>query len=253
MTVRYLRMDIKIPNFSEIRAVALERKIGPSAFANTGKVAAKGGVQVSESLLEAQFLILKSFENDVSKVQMQPVTLYWPNNSGGEHKYTPDALVEYHSGRDNPSARKAELIEIKPLEVYKKNQQDLEEKFAVARLWAKHKGLMFLMATEEDIPPVPAWNVQFLMRYSNDKVMLSAPDAKNRQLALMDLLTSFGETSPSELLAHASKSTVEQAHLLPLLWNLVFKKAVNVNIKVPLNMSSRIWSAEFNGRNEHLS
>lgn len=244
---------MKIPKFSEIRAVPLERKIGPSAFANIGKVAAKGGIQVSESLLEAQFLILKSFEKDVSKVQMQPVTLYWPNGSGGERKYTPDALVEYHSGRDNPSARNAELIEIKPLEVYKKNQQDLEEKFAVARVWAKHKGLTFLMATEEDIPPVPAWNVQFLMRYSNDRIMLSAPDAKDRQLALVDLLSSLGETTPSELLAHASKTTVEQAHLLPLLWNLVFKKAVNLDIKAPLNMSSRIWSAELNGGKELFS
>ena len=242
---------MKMPDIAEIRAVALERKIGPSASANTAKIVTKGRAQVTESGLESQFLVLKSFDLDVLRVQMQPVTLHWPDGKGGERKYTPDALVEYRSGAENPSLRNTELIEIKPAAIYLKNREELDEKFAVARIWAKHKGLNFLMVTENDIPPIQAWNIQFLTRYSNDKIMLASSDAQIRQKTLNELLRSVGETSPGELLVKATENSVERGHLLPLLWNLIYKRVVNVDIAAPLNMASRIWANDQNVRETH--
>lgn len=139
----------KIPrNYRNITGIAAHTKaIGSAAF---------------ESTLERDFLSLIEFSNDVTKFEVQPVSIEWLDFTGKRHSYIPDVLVHYkQSGR----TKTVILYEIKYRSDLKENWQALKPKFKAAIKYCKARGWHFKVVTEVEIRTLYLDNVRFLQPY----------------------------------------------------------------------------------------
>ena len=125
----------KIPkNYRNVTGIAAHSKsVGSAAF---------------ESTLERDFLSLVEFSKDVTKFEVQPVSIEWFDTSGKRHTYVPDVLVHYKQSRHT---KVVILYEVKYRSDLKENWQILKPKFKAAIAYCKTRCWRFKLVTEVEI------------------------------------------------------------------------------------------------------
>lgn len=214
----------KIPrNYRNITGIAAHTKaIGSAAF---------------ESTLERDFLSLIEFSNDVTKFEVQPVSIEWLDFTGKRHSYIPDVLVHYkQSGR----TKTVILYEIKYRSDLKENWQALKPKFKAAIKYCKARGWHFKVVTEVEIRTLYLDNVRFLQPYVIQAAFHEHYESHMRLLNNQLRILKF--STPKELLSKIFADEWSQAELLPTLWYLIGTFQIGIDLNQPLSMQSKIWS-----------
>lgn len=208
------------------------RKIPKNHLHVTGNFASRKNGQMGgfESLLEKDYMLLLEFDNAVESFEEQPVTI---PVTGVARGYTPDILVRFFSDSATGQLRPPELTEVKSIEDLRRNKEKYASKFAAAEKYAHELGWVFNIKTEKEIRTQRLVNIKFLREYRNidpaedDCVkLLSLVLSRNGTATLPDLLAALGWTEDDDL------------HWLPVIWNMVLKKRLIIDLDAP--MSDRV-------------
>lgn len=208
------------------------RRIGTSRRALTGSVILSGGGAVEfESSLERDHLLLLDFDPEVVNLREQPFTLRYLDE-GLQRKYTPDVQVDFLS-RSGQS--RTVVYEVKPLAVLKEEFQTLRPKFKAAISHCRSRGWKFKIVTEKHIRHPLLKNAKFLKRYKNLEDQPIIREQLCRSLCGMERAT------PSSLLTATYWHGEKRMSAIPVLWQLVAKRVIGVDLNEPLTMRSEIW------------
>jgi TnsA endonuclease N terminal len=177
-----------------------------------------------ESLLERDYIHLLEFDSDVTKYEEQPVRVAYPFEGRVRH-YTPDFLVERKDGR--------RII----VEVKSKEKASTEEfrlfLLAVAPVIQK-LGYEFLVATEEMIRVEPLLeNIKILWGYSR------IPFFSRHQV----LCRKFLRENDGASIADLACALFDKGVTLPVIYSLVYRGALSVDLNLPLDPSSIVRPA----------
>ncbi|MBS0657264.1 MAG: TnsA endonuclease N-terminal domain-containing protein [Verrucomicrobia bacterium] len=218
------------------------RKIPVSRRTITGRHALQR-LKVSvpfESLLERDFLQLMDFDRDVTAVEGQPVCVTWKDASGKARRYTPDFLVTFRPKRQlwpsrQPGKAKPWLVEVKPREEVWKNFARYRPAFRAATEYARRNGWLFHILDESRIRSGRLENARVLLPF-----MMKSSDS-DRCRALLTVLERFEDGLTAEqLLVATCSDRINQALLIPNLWNLVGWRNIETDLSQPLTMKSRL-------------
>jgi hypothetical protein len=173
--------------------------------------------------LERDFVTLTSFLDPSAWITAQPVTLTF-RDGAKTRRYTPDFLVRRSVGR-------AELVEVKYRVDLRANWQRLKPGFVVARTWAHEHGAKFSTATERRIRGPVLENAKRLLPLRG---IALDPQAVEQALAATRSLAAptFGG-----LLAALPGS---RAVNLALLWRLIARGALRVDLSAPITFDTAI-------------
>lgn len=212
------------------------RKIKKNYRNVTGVSAASKAVGAAEfeSTLERDFLRLLEFSPEVTRFEVQPVTITWPDDSGGKRSYTPDIWVAFHDG----IGRKPWLCEVKYRADLKKYWPELRPKFGRAIRFARQRGWRFRLMTEVEIRGPELEAAKFLLPFRRLSI------SSERSAHVLAIVKGVKETTPDELLSRLSPDPFIQAEWLPVIWQLVATFQIGADMQSPLSMSSRLWSQE---------
>lgn len=205
------------------------RKIPKNYLHVTGKFASQKNEQMGgfESLLEKDYMLLLEFDDAVESFEEQPVTIPIPGVPRG---YTPDILVRFRSDVATGQLRPPELTEIKSVEDLSKNQEKYAPKFAAAKEYASEFGWVFNIKTEKEIRTRRLANIKFLREYRN------IDPAEEDCIKLHSLLLSFnGVAALPDLLGALGQTDDDKLYWLPVIWNMVLKKRLIIDLDVPLS------------------
>lgn len=214
------------------------RKIGYTYNSVSGRFSFRGEKTIAfESTLERDLLTLLEFDESVSDVIEQPITLEYVNKKGNSTTYTPDFLVHYRTISSDYSAYEhpSRLIEIKPKYILKKKWSELKPKFKVATNYARQQGYIFNIYDESRLHTQLLLNIKFLGRYKRFNYL---QDESNR---IITILGSMGHTQIDHLLLSLSPSMEERGLILGHIWNLLSNKVIGCNMQAPLNNETIIW------------
>lgn len=181
------------------------------------------GTAAHESALERDFVTLTGFLDPEAAVTAQPVTLTYLHE-GIRHRYTPDYLVSRANGF-------RELIEIKYQADLYQLASRLKNAFAAAQGWAVEQGATFRVVTEREIRGTILDNAKRLLPLRN------APLDAAMMIRVMTAMTSSRAIPIRTLLAHWPK---DRAGALAVLWRLIARGALRVDLSKPITMDSRI-------------
>jgi len=135
------------------------RNITPKIEGNRGYIPTTknpNGIVEYESCIERDFFLVAIHEPTVRAIQHQPKTIAYSDQEGNQHKYTPDAYLEFNDGRRM-------LVEIKPSEEVMNKRDKYEDRWNAARKWADSNGMTFIVITE-DVIRSPRWiNIWFTL------------------------------------------------------------------------------------------
>jgi len=188
-----------------------------------------------ESSLERDFLTMIEFDSCIESYDVQPVCISWVDSNGRKRKYTPDVLLSYISGRSSFSNSNIVLCEIKYRSDIQKNWEGLKPKFKAAIRYAKEQGWRFKLFTENEIRTTYMENARFLQPYLRDALN------ESHEELIFGALHSMRECSVEQLIKSLFNDKWAQAEILPSLWWLIAAKRVNLDLNLPITMSSRIW------------
>jgi hypothetical protein len=211
------------------------RRIRISGVAVTGIVPAQKaqGAAWYESTLEGDLLTLLEFHPEVVSFEAQPVSVPWVDSEGKNRSYTPDVLV-LQVAADGRS--RTLLYEVKPKEVLWRDWRELRPKFAAAMHFARSRGWIFKLATEDRIRTPMLASVRFLLpfrRYVDG-------DLPGRD-ALMAALHHLGRASVDALLARTFTKESERLEALRTVWTLVSTRVLGCDISKPISMETNVW------------
>ena len=190
-----------------------------------------------ESPLERDFLILLEFNDSVSDVVEQPLTLQYKNQKGRTVPYTPDFLVYF----DEPNAelllpqRKPLLIEVKPREKLIKEFSEYKYRFKQAIKYAYDNDMLFKIYDERKIRTQYLSNIIFLKKYQNLNFDL---DDENKILSYINVA---GNTSIEYILEYFCVTREQKGIMLSLIWHLLSNKKLLCHFNHPLNTQTQIW------------
>jgi len=215
------------------------RKIGLGRRALSGIMPSDKGSEHGraqfESSLERDFFVLLEFNLDVLKWEAQPFRIELGRK---RETYTPDVLVTYlDESRDATRTQKV-LYEVKYREELKRDWPHLRDRYRAAWRFARNNGLRFKLITEREIRTELLWNAKFLLPYGHDEVCDDDSVRLLAQLRAMEMAT------PRSLLEYCSAERMVQARLLSVLWHLVARRRVGVDLTSKLTMTSEIWVDE---------
>lgn len=213
----------RIPkNYRNVTGITAARKaVGPAQF---------------ESTLERDFLTLLEFSPDVERFEVQPVTISWPDGAR-ERRYTPDVLVHF---RERTGERRSPMLyEVKYRSDLRKSWPELRPKFRAGIRHAKGRGWRFKIITEREIRTPYLANAQFLLPFVRRG---TPPEA---EIEILDrALQSLRECDIGSLMLAACHDEWQRAKLLPVLWFLIGRFLLGVDLQEPLTMRSRVWRFE---------
>lgn len=205
------------------------RKIPKNHLHVTGKFASQknGHMGGFESLLEKDYMLLLEFDDAVESFEEQPVTIPMPGVPRG---YTPDILVHFFSDVATGQLRPSELTEVKSIEDLSKNQEKYAPKFAAAKEYAREFGWIFNIKTEKEIRTQRLTNIKFLREYRN------IDPAEDDCVKILLLIRSFNSAAAlPELLDSLGRTEDDKLHWLPVIWNMVLKKRLFIDLDVPMS------------------
>jgi TnsA-like endonuclease N terminal/TnsA endonuclease C terminal len=214
------------------------RKIPKSYCSVTGLVASSKNNRMSafESTLERDLMLLLEFDFNVLEYEEQPVKIEYEDNNGKLHSYIPDLLITYRRDIAPAKWKKHVLAEVKYRQNLFADWKILKPKFKAARAYAKSKGWDFRIFTDKEIRTHYLTNAKFLLPYR------SLPLDQRMIEIILSALDRVVETDPESLLLACSMDLMEQAQFIPMIWRLICAGMIGIDLDLPLNMRSRIWS-----------
>lgn len=209
------------------------RKIPKNYLSVTGAFPSKKSSEplAYESTLERDLYQLLDFDDYVTQITSQPVTIEYASPEIGISTYTPDSYVHYHK----ESGKKPMLVEVKYREDLRKTWAQERYKYKAAIRYANQRGWRFKILTDVEIRSDYLENAKYLANYIN----LQAD--QRAALKMISLCEQAGSTSPNEILSAMCHSKVERAELLPILWHLISTGSIHTDLSRPLTMKSEIW------------
>jgi len=216
---------------SRLSSSGSARSIPKNNRSLTGRVSFGGAdeSQPFESSLERDLLQVVSFDQEVTRALSQPVKIDF---EGGRHYY-PDLLVEYENF-------KPVLFEVKFRQELKDSWDVLKPKFKAAIAFARERGMIFRVITEQEIRGnALVENVRFLRGYMDIPVELGV------KKSLIETLRVLGPcATPKVLLETAFDSKEWRLKGLKCLWFLIANQQVKSDLFKKLTMTSSIWINE---------
>lgn len=220
------------------------RKIGRSRFYMRGNVASEKGLasQEAESSLEHDFLTLLEFDKKVHRYLAQPFTIEWKDSTGSMKKYTPDVLVKYAPFVDIKEPwLKTTIFEVKPIEILRRDWEELRPKYKAATGWAKEFGCIFRIVTEKEIRTPYLTNARFLKRYRQEDIEEDTELFKARYCHARDMMKKLKYSTPRELMLAMASYEDLQAEMIPYIWYLMLEGDIGADLTKPLNMNTPIY------------
>jgi hypothetical protein len=182
------------------------------------------GVTEHESALERDFVTLVRFADAAAQITAQPITIEF-HDQGRRHRYTPDFLVGWSDGA-------VELVEVKYQADLRHLGKQLGPRFRAARRWAREQKARFRVATERSIRTPRLSNAQRLLPLRN--VWLDPQAVLQVQAAWVPMAQAV---TFAELL---QRLPGERAAMLGLLWRMIARGALRVDLDVPITLNSCI-------------
>jgi len=217
------------------------RKIGYTYGSVSGHFAFRKEKSIAfESTLERDLLTLLEFNDSVSDVIEQPVTIEYVNDNGRDVTYTPDFLVFFNESDAEllHPQRKPILIEVKPRDRLIKDWDKLKKKFQIGIKYAHANDMIFKVYDESRIRNTYLKNVLFLKRY---KRLTYNEDGT---IEILSLVHANGSLSVEHILEHISATQEQKGIALGLIWNMVAHKQLLCLLDSPLNIKTLVWLNE---------
>lgn len=193
-----------------------------------------------ESTLERDLLTILEFNDSVSDVIEQPMTIEYTNDNGRDVTYTPDFLVFFNE----PDAdlmriqRKPLLIEVKPRDHLIEDWDRLKKKFRIGIKYAHANDMIFKVFDESRIRNTYLKNVLFLKRYKRSEYN------KDVTMEILSLVHANGSLSVEHLLEHISVTQEQKGMTLGQVWNMVAHKQLLCLLDSPLSIKTIVWLNE---------
>jgi hypothetical protein len=215
------------------------RKIGYTYSSVSGNFSFRGEKTISfESTLERDLLTSLEFDESVSDVIEQPVTIEYVNANGNNTTYTPDFLVHYRTISTEYSVKEqhSRLIEVKPNFILKKKWKTLKPKFKIGVAYAKQQGYTFHIYDESRLHSVCFGNIKFLSKYKRYHY------STDENMRILDYMNLVGHTPIDHLALSISPEKEKQGITLAHVWYLLSIKKLGCNMQEPLSNKTVIWS-----------
>jgi len=211
------------------------RQIPPNRISITGRHASHKSDRshAFESALERDFVTLLEFDTTVSDYDEQPVRINFLGPDGRQHPHVPDFLV--HFDQVKTSGKRSRLYQVKYDDQLRAGWPKLKPALLAASRYAKVQGWDFEIITDRRIRTPYLNNAKFLLPYTRYTANF------DDELLLFGRLTELRETTAQGLLASIYADPVNQAQLVPTIWNLVGNRRIGVDLATPLTMASRLW------------
>ncbi|RLA82780.1 MAG: heteromeric transposase endonuclease subunit TnsA [Epsilonproteobacteria bacterium] len=215
-----------------------KRKIGYTYGSVSGHFAFRKQKSIAfESTLERDMITLLEFNDSVSNVIEQPVTIEYINHNNRVVTYTPDFLV--HFNEPNASLikldRKPLLIEVKPRDKLISDWDKLKAKFKIGIKYAKDNDMIFKIYDESRIRTPYLKNILFLKRYQKLTYKIEDTDM------ILSLLNSVGSSSIEYILEYLTTNKDQKGLLLSVIWYLIANKKILCKLDKALNTQTNIW------------
>ncbi|MTI80834.1 MAG: transposase [Firmicutes bacterium] len=180
-----------------------------------------------ESRLERDYIYILEFEDAVRYFSAQPFTIYAQIN-GKAHRYTPDFLVKKNT--------ETLVVEVKN----EKNvvQKDTKLQIAIGTAYCQANDMTFKLVTEAIREGSYLNNIKMLTRYSRQGVSLYHMHnvftciSKNKTMSINELFALMNEKYPNE-------------NWLAIIYCMIYKKNLKVDLMVPLSGKSVITGGQF--------
>jgi hypothetical protein len=212
------------------------------------RASTKGGPQTvhAESMLEHDFFCILDFDQRVEKYKEQAVVVPWKDSKGRFRRYTPDVLVKFRSSEHHEDQAHvlSTIFEIKPYPVVKHNWAKLAEKIRGIKKTLDGTGVEFKLVTERQIKPTFLKNVRFLLDYESKKLINDQrlTDSQHaRMMRVRDSIPKVGVTTPRLILNSITDDVIEQAYLVPWIWNFLRGGSLQADLITPLTMDTEVW------------
>lgn len=217
------------------------RKVGYTYGSVSGHFAFRKEKSIAfESTLERDLLTLLEFNDSVSDVIEQPVTIEYTNDNGRDVTYTPDFLVYFNE----PDAdlfrlqRKPLLIEVKPRDKLTKDWDKLKKKFQTGIQYAHANDMIFKVYDESRIRTIYLKNILFLKRYK--RLTYNREDS----IDIFSLVHSNGTLSIEHILEHLFVTQEQKGIALGHIWNMIANKLLLCSMETTLNINTLVWTNE---------
>lgn len=213
------------------------------------RASTKGGPLTvrAESMLEYDFYCVLDFDWRVEKYKEQPVVIPWRTKTGQYRRYTPDVLVKFCALEhcDDQRHLRSAIFEIKPYKVLKETWSELKGKVRAIQASLEGTYVPFKIITERQLRPVFVRNVRFLLDYDMAHLVHQERVSKSqydRIIAVANSVPDERSTTPRELLESMSSDVMEQAYLVPWIWNLLRTGELQADLIEPLSVDTEVWS-----------
>lgn len=228
-----------MPPAQQIALVADDRpvrRIGRGHRAVRGRAVVHGGLVAFESTLERDFLETVDFDDTVVSICEQPCRIAYRDRSGRRRTYVPDFLVRHAPGVCLEHDVEGYLYEVKHRAELFAEWPTLKPKFKAARLWARERGLRFVILTEVEIRGAHLSNVRVL----NQHRRLEAHPGIEEKLAAT--LAVMGEVPIRALIEEAWSAEDDRLAASAYVLRMIAIGRINVcDLDAPLTMDSLVW------------
>ena len=211
------------------------RKIPKNHLFVTGGYSSRKSEEMDafESLLEKDYLLLLDFDDTVESFEAQPVRIPVPGVPRG---YVPDVLVKYRPHPEMREIRKPLLAEVKRSEYLEKYAAKYAPKFAAATAYAQEMGWEFRPVDETEIRLPRLQNIKFLREYRN-----VSPSEKDCNRVVQVIALHGSSTSSERVLAELAPTDGERLHWLPVIWSMIQRREVQVDLDTPFGPDVPLW------------
>ena len=226
------------------------RQVRENPYSVTARLSsAKLGRTVqAESLLEYDFLNILDFDPRVRKYGEQCLVIPWKNKDGRKRSYHPDVLVQFDEEWISRDPRlRASVYEVKPSAVLREQWPEQKPKYRAALCALRGTGVRFRLITEQQIDPVFAANVRFLMNYKKPRMLEQrSPQEQAMDAALLKLVWEIKEPiTPQEILDRLANTFELRAELLARIWFFVALCTMEADLIEPLTMATPLWPSRY--------
>lgn len=219
-----------------------KRKIGYTYGSVSGHYAFRKQKSIAfESTLERDLLTLLEYNDSVSDVIEQPVTIEYTNHNGRAVTYTPDFLVYFKESDADllKLKRKPLLIEVKPKEKLQNHFNELRAKFQIATRYAQANDMIFKIYDESRIRTQYLKNILFLKRYKRIKY------PKEEENKILSYSNAIGNIAVEYILEYLCISKEQKGIMLGHIWRLISDKKLLCNLDKELNLQTEVWINEY--------
>ncbi|MGA3036667.1 MAG: TnsA endonuclease N-terminal domain-containing protein [Vulcanimicrobiaceae bacterium] len=206
-----------------VRRIPASRRSATGVFATV-----KADVLIPyESTLEGDFLLAADFDESITAIEAQPLRVPYRAITGRRTAAVPDFLIHRFG---QPHA----LCDIHPREQIVADWTRMRPRYVAVRDHAVKHGLRYYIRTEKHIRIDSLPNLRFLHPF-----LRRHPDQRD----VFELCSHLSKKKLTirELLERCARDVERQSELIPVIWNLIARKLLVVNLDKRLTMEVDIW------------